>query len=34
MHAVCKTVFVNMSEGFNSKDDLQFFAQPNLFEPV
>ncbi len=33
MHAVRKTVFVNMSEGFDSEDDLQFFAQPYLFKP-
>ncbi len=28
-----KTVFVNMSEGFDREDDLRCFAQPYLFEP-
>ncbi len=28
-----KTVFVNMSEGFDREDDLLFFAQPYFFEP-
>ncbi len=31
MHTVHKTVFINMSEDF--ENDLQFFAQPYLFEP-
>ncbi len=30
--SVHKTVFVNISEDFNREDDLQFFAQPYLFE--